>query len=105
MKHCVICGDETNQPVAAAFEHFHLYRSGQWRYLRGNIRQFGGWDGFWGTVGLVCPAFNTIRFWKLRRAKLVIPSYTDSTGKPLASIDRCPHGWHPKEACSQCFPS
>lgn len=72
MKKCLWCGVETEYPLSALFSHFHLYSSGQWRYWRGNIKTFGIWDGFWSSVGLTFPIFNTLRHWKYRKAKLVL---------------------------------
>lgn len=55
------------------FRHFWIYHPGQWKYLRGNVQAFGKWDGFWGTVYLAFPVLNTLRHWKLRKARLEIP--------------------------------
>lgn len=105
MAKCIVCGNTTTRPVAAAFEHFRLYQSGQWKYLRGNVRQFGRWAGVMGTLGLCFPVFNTLRHWRLRRARLVIPGFTDMSGRPMASAEPCPHGWVPRDACHECTPN
>lgn len=72
MKHCIVCGEPTEYPVRSAFSHFHLYAPGNWKYFRGNMRQFGAWEGFWSTVGLICPAFNTLWHWRYRKARLTV---------------------------------
>ena len=73
MKHCIVCGDETKRPIAATLSHFILYQQGQWAFLKGNIDVFGWRNGIMSTLYLICPALNTIRFWKYRKARLVIP--------------------------------
>lgn len=80
MKRCLICGDETKRPIAATLEHLRLYESGNWGWFKGNMRAFGAWSGFWSSVGLVCPLFNTLRHWKYRKVTLAVPG-----GKPLES--------------------
>lgn len=85
MSKCIVCGDNTQRPIAAALEHFRLYERGNWKYLRGNMGQFGRWSGFMGTLCLCFPIFNTLRHWKLRKAALVIPGYTDARGRPSPS--------------------
>lgn len=50
--------------------NFRLYESGNWKYFRGNMRTFGRWDGFWMTVCLISPLFNTLRYWKYRNHRL-----------------------------------
>jgi hypothetical protein len=70
---CPICGDKTSRPITAALDHFRPYESGQWRWLRGNIKTFGFWSGLRGTLCLVSPALNTILNWKYRHSRLEIP--------------------------------
>jgi hypothetical protein len=77
---CIVCGDRTHMPIAAALEHFKLYRGGQWRWLKGNMAMAGRWSGFWSTCYLAFPILNTLRFWKYRKATLELPG-----GKPLES--------------------
>lgn len=77
---CIVCGDRTHRPIAAALNHFRLYEGGNWRWFKGNMATFGKWDGFWSTIGLICPLFTTIRHWKYRKAQLVL-----ADGKPLES--------------------
>lgn len=77
---CLWCGDRTHRPVAAFLEHFRLYESGNWKWFRGNMRTFGWWDGFWATIGLICPLYTTLRHWRRRKATLVL-----ADGKPLES--------------------
>lgn len=67
---CVICGDQTDRPIRAALSHFRLYESGNWKWLRGNVEVFGWRQGFVATLGLVCPAFNTLRNWRHRKSRL-----------------------------------
>ena len=72
MKTCPICGDETTKPIQAAFAHFWIYQPGMLQYLRGNIRAFGFWSGLNATIALCCPLYNTLRYWKNRKARLDI---------------------------------
>jgi len=74
---CIVCGDKTHKPFQAAFEHFWFYESGQWQFLRGNIATFGFWDGLNATLGLAFPFYNTLRHWKYRKHRLVIPKDAD----------------------------
>ena len=67
---CLWCGGETKHPVCHLFAHFWIYRAGQWQYLKGNCRTFGKWGGFWGTIGLAFPIYNTLRHWRFRKARL-----------------------------------
>lgn len=73
MKHCIVCGEKTDQPIAAAFTHFYLYAPRQWMYLRGNCKTFGLLSGIHSTLCLICPAYNTLRHWKHRKSRLVLP--------------------------------
>ena len=77
---CIVCGDRTHMPIAAALEHFRLYESGNWRWLRGNMRMAGLWSGFWSTCYLAFPILNTLRHWRHRKSTLELPG-----GKPLES--------------------
>lgn len=77
---CLVCGDASPRPILATLWHFRLYAGGNWKWFRGNMATFGAWDGFWGTIGLVCPAFNTLRHWQYRKARLVL-----ADGRPLES--------------------
>jgi hypothetical protein len=70
---CVVCGRETERPISDALSHFKLYQHGYWQYLRGNIKTFGLRDGITGTLGLAFPIYNTIRNWKYRKYRLVLP--------------------------------
>lgn len=72
MKTCLICGESTMKPAHAAFSHFWLWNPGQLQFLRGNISMFGFWSGLDSTLGLICPAYNTLRHWKHRKARLSI---------------------------------
>jgi hypothetical protein len=74
MAKCIICGDNTTRPIAAAFEHFHLYSPGKWQYWRGNIRMFGFWSGLGSNIGLTFPIYNTLRHWKYRRVSIGVQS-------------------------------
>lgn len=69
---CLICGEPSEKPIRSTFSHLWLYVPGQWKYLRGNVRMFGLWDGFWGTVYLVSPLLNTLRHWKYRKHRLSV---------------------------------
>ena len=69
---CLWCGIETQEPMRDLFRHFWIYQPNQWQYLKGNVRMFGKWDGFWGTVHLAFPILNTLRHWRLRKAQLVV---------------------------------
>ena len=80
MKECIVCGEKTDQPIAAAFEHFYLYVPGNWRYWRGNIKTFGFWSGLSGSLGITFPIYNTLRHWKHRKSRLVL----DSSNNPEA---------------------
>lgn len=80
MKHCLICGDNTNRPIVATLWHLRLYEGGNWKWFKGNMATFGKWAGFWGTVGLICPLFTTLRHWKYRKCRLEL-----ATGEPLES--------------------
>ncbi len=81
MDKCPVCGNKTASPWLAAFEHFRLIEFGQWQYWRGNIRQFGFWDGLSASINLSFPILNTLRNWKYRRATLVIPGVTHPIGR------------------------
>lgn len=72
MSKCLVCGEVTNRPLWSIFSHFYLYSPGHWKYFSGNMRTFGAWSGFWSTIGLICPAFNTLRHWRYRKARLTI---------------------------------
>lgn len=74
---CIICGEPTDRPFQAAFAHFWLWHPGMTQYLRWNIKTFGFWSGLSGTLGLMCPAYNTLRNWKYRKHRLVIPGAED----------------------------
>ena len=69
---CIVCDEPTEKPIRSAFSHFYLYAPGNWQYLRGNMKMFGRWSGFWSTMDLICPALNTLRHWKYRKARLTI---------------------------------
>jgi hypothetical protein len=76
-KHCIVCGRSSDRPIRDALSHFKLYAGGNWRWFRGNMQTFGAWDGFWTSVGLVCPAYTTIRHWKYRKSSLTIGDIKD----------------------------
>lgn len=80
MQNCLVCGDRSNRPLLATLHHFRLYESGNWSWMRGNMKQFGRWRGFVSTCYLVCPLLNALRHWKYRKCRLVLPD-----GKPLES--------------------
>lgn len=67
---CQWCGEVTEHPFMALFSHFWLYQPGQWKYMRGNVRTFGLWDGFWGTIYLIFPFANSLRHWRHRKSRL-----------------------------------
>lgn len=71
-KRCIVCGDLTTSPWLAAFHHFRLYESGNWKYLRGNCATFGLLSGIHSTLCLICPAYNTLRFWEHRKSRLTL---------------------------------
>ena len=76
-KFCPVCAEPTEYPWRAALEHFRLYQRGQWKYLRGNVSCFGLLQGISGTLGLAFPIYNTLRHWKYRKYRLVIPEGSD----------------------------
>ena len=76
-KECIVCGEATDRPIAATLSHFALYQEGQWRFLSGNINCFGFISGLDGTLGLAFPIYNTLRHWKRRKMRLVIPEGAD----------------------------
>ena len=80
MNACPICGERSTRPVLATLHHLRLYESGNWRFFRGNMAAFGRWRGFWSTVCLISPLFNTLRHWKYRKCRLEL-----ATGQPLES--------------------
>lgn len=69
---CPICGDKTKYPIMAAIEHFYLWQPEMTQYWRGNVSMFGFVRGTISTAYLICPALNTIRFWKYRKHRLEI---------------------------------
>jgi hypothetical protein len=73
MNRCLICDERTTQPWRAALWHFRLVDWGQWRYWKGNIRTFGLRSGLAGSFALSFPIYNTLRHWKYRKHRLVIP--------------------------------
>jgi len=87
MKKCLVCGEESATPIASTLEHFKLYESGQWKYLRGNISCFGLYQGIMSVIGLAFPIFNTLRHWKYRKHRLVIEGITDKKGNLLNKTD------------------
>lgn len=80
LKTCIVCGEKTEKPFQAAFEHFWLWQPGMLQYLRGNICTFGFWSGLSATIGLMCPLYNTLKNWKYRKARMVIPKGADLDG-------------------------
>jgi hypothetical protein len=80
MKTCPVCGDRTTRPWLAAFHHFRLYEGGNWKWLRGNMSQFGRFSGFMSTCYLSFPILNTLRFWRYRKCYLEL-----ADGRPLES--------------------
>lgn len=74
MKSCIICGEETKQPFAAAVWHFRPLAWDDRKYVWGNMTTFGFWGGLRANVTLMFPFINTIWNWKYRKLKLVIPS-------------------------------
>lgn len=74
---CCVCGEPTNKPISAAFEHFWFYHPGQWQYWKGNMRTFGFWGGLLGSLCLSFPFINTLANWKYRKHRLVIPGKSD----------------------------
>lgn len=82
-RYCVICGEKTEQPFAAAVYHYRVYERGNWKFLKGNQTMFGFWDGLHSTICLAFPFYNTLIHWKYRRHFLVIPGFTDSDGRRL----------------------
>lgn len=75
--YCVVCGSETYAPIKDALWHFRLYDAGYWKYLRGNIGTFGLLSGIHSTLCLAFPIYNTLRYWKYRKHRLVIPQGSD----------------------------
>jgi hypothetical protein len=67
---CLWCGEETTHPVRDLFAHFWIYQPAQWQYLKGNMATFGRWSGFWSTVELAFPMFNSLRHWRHRKTRL-----------------------------------
>ena len=72
MKHCIICGDETKRPYAAAVEHFRPFAWHDPKYIRGNIKTFGFWSGMRGNITLYFPFLNTLIHWRYRKSRLEI---------------------------------
>lgn len=50
-----------------------FYEHEYWRYMGGNMTQFGRWQGFWSTIYLVFPKLSKVWFWKYRNYKLTFP--------------------------------
>jgi len=73
MKACIVCGEKTDRPIAAALRHFRLVDWGQWQYWPGNIRAFGFWTGLKSAITLSFPIINTLWNWKYRKSRLIIP--------------------------------
>lgn len=40
------------------------------QYIRGNFVAFGLWSGFWSNLSLMCPLYNTIRYYGIRHMTL-----------------------------------
>lgn len=78
IRECLICGDRTQYPWRATFWHLRLYERGQWKYLRGNCTIFGVISGIHSVFCLAFPIYNTLRYWKHRKSRLVL-----SDGRPL----------------------
>jgi hypothetical protein len=72
MKHCIICGDVTSQPIAAAVEHFRPFHWEHPRYIFGNIRTFGFLSGMRANLCLFFPFLGTLLNWKYRKMHLEI---------------------------------
>jgi hypothetical protein len=89
MKKCIVCGEETDKPIEDALWHFRFYDPGMWQYMKGNMKCFGYWQGFLSTLGLAFPWFNTLRFWRYRKCRLVIEGVTDKDGKLLNKDATC----------------
>jgi hypothetical protein len=72
MKHCIICGDSTERPFAAAVWHFRPFEWHEAIYIVGNIKTFGFWSGVEANLSLYFPFLGTLINWKYRKMKLEI---------------------------------
>jgi hypothetical protein len=72
MKRCVICGDSTTRPFAAAIEHFRPIDWPQRHFIKGNFKMFGLKIGLRANITLMFPWANTILHWKYRKHGLEI---------------------------------
>lgn len=72
MKRCMICGDITERPFAAAVYHFRPIDWEQRHFLRGNFKAFGFRSGLRANLTLLFPFVNTLWNWKHRKSYLEI---------------------------------
>jgi hypothetical protein len=83
LKTCPICGSQAKCTFKEHWYHHvwraHLapYEPGNFRWFKGNMATFGRWRGFWSTIGLISPLFNTLRHWKYRKHQLVCAGLKD----------------------------
>ncbi len=83
MGHCIICGDNTQHPFAAAVEHFRFCDWEQREWVRGNFKAFGFWRGLTANICLLFPFVNTLVHWRYRKWSLdITQEETDTTIKP-----------------------
>lgn len=73
MKTCIICGEKTERPIAAAVEHFRPIDWEQRHWVKGTFKAFG-WSA---ALTLMFPFLNTILHWKYRKMRLVIEGETE----------------------------
>jgi len=69
MTKCKICGEKlkpNSNRLMAALWHFRPLEWKQWPWFRGTLKQFG----LDAAICLMSPAYNTLRHWKYRNAKL-----------------------------------
>lgn len=66
MKHCLICGCKTTQPIAALMEHLRPLTLEHKMFWRGTYQTLG----LRAALTLASPLLNTILTWKYRKHRL-----------------------------------
>lgn len=73
MKNCIICGEKTARPFAAAVWHFRPIDWEQRKWVKGTFKTFG----LNTTLTLMLPFFNTLLYWKYRKMRLSIEEVSE----------------------------